>query len=117
MAINFDPDLYLPGDTEGQGYWLMGHYREHRQFVDILAAGTPTVLIPDFPLLEMGDNEARQRVWLETHENAHALLRSFTNVTGTDFALVDLTSADDFNVWMDSHAFEHRLLRAAFGIA
>lgn len=116
MAVNFSPDLVEYGDKAGLGAWLIGHGREHDQFAQLLAQQATPVLMPVYPLYDMGDNELRRRVWLETHSDAHVFLRTQANITGLDLSVLDSKDSGAWYIWMDTHRQEHILLRQFFGI-
>lgn len=112
----FSPDQVSFGDLAGYGSWETGHYREHLQFVQVLAGMTPAVLIPDrdlFPFLTAGQARKSQ---IESHAAIHALLRAVTGVQGTDLSAVDLDDGTDFNNWLGYHSSEHSQIRQALGI-
>jgi hypothetical protein len=113
----FSPDTIAFGDAPGWGTWLMGHYREHRQFVDIGFLASPAFFIPDWDLLSW--DWANQRAitdWLNVHEKVHELLRSRTNVQGVDLSIVDFNNRGYFSLWIDTHAQEHADHRKALGL-
>ena len=52
----FSPDQVVFNDGPGLGYWDVSQYREHQQFVQVLAQRTPAVLISDYDdFLQMPD--------------------------------------------------------------
>jgi len=112
----FNPTVFVLGDRAGQGRWEVGHYRQHLRYLTRLGNLFFPVVIADHPLLSIGTNKTQQKLWLEDHASAHNTLRQYTNVTGVDLSIVDLTNPDEFQVWLDSHATEHALLDQAFGI-
>ena len=70
----FTPDQVVFGDGVGMGYWDSSHYREHQQFVQVLAQQTPAVLISDYDFLQMltaGGNW--QSSIVESHNQIHTV--------------------------------------------
>lgn len=112
----FNPTVFLWGDRAGQGRWEMGHYRQHVNYVTHLSNLIIPVLIPDHPLMTIGQNRLEQKIWLEDHAATHDQLRIQANVTGIDLSEVDFQNEHEFTVWLDAHATEHALIDAAFGI-
>ena len=118
MSTEFFPDTVPPGDPAGFGLWLMGHGRQHLRYVDRLAANMPfPIVIPTFPLFDIGETEFQRRTWLDIHQQTHATLRPYANITGVDLSLVDFEDETAWFQWMDVHAAEHRLIDQAFGFA
>ena len=112
----FAPSIFLFGDRAGQGRWEIGHYRQHLNYLTYLAGLTNPVVIPDYPLLTIGESDLQRRVWLESHQEIHSILRTYANVTGIDLSAVDFNNQEELSVWLDSHATEHALIDAAFGL-
>lgn len=112
----FSPDQVNFGDIPGYGAWDIGHGREHIQFVQVLAGKTPAILIPDFPMLTFLEAGGARRAILDSHAQAHVLLRAALGITGTDLGQVDLDKQDDFYSWIGYHQQEHALMRQALGI-
>ncbi len=112
----FDPSVFLSGDRAGQGRWEVGHYRQHLHYLSHLAALAVPVQVPDHPLLVIGKTNLERRVWLQDHAQIHNLMRTYANVTGIDLSAVDFDDEEQFSVWLDSHATEHELIDAAFGL-
>ncbi len=112
----FNPTNFVFGDRAGQGRWEVGHYRQHLNYVKYLVGLSNPILIPDYPLLTMGQNDLQRRLWLESHQEIHTTLRTYSNVTGIDLSSVNFKNAEEFNTWLDSHAEEHALIDAAFGL-
>jgi hypothetical protein len=104
------------GDRAGQGAFEMGHYRQHLRYLFNLVGRVPPIVIPDHPLMRMGENNTQRKIWLADHSAVHNLLRQYTNVTGIDLSVVDLEDPDEFQVWLDSHATEHALIDQALGL-
>lgn len=113
----FSPDQVTFKDIAGYGAWDVSHHREHLQFVQVLAQQTPPVLIPDFDFLSFLTAGQSQKSQLETHQQAHAMLRQITSVQGIDLSEVDLTNEDDFYNWLQYHATEHQAIRQALGVS
>lgn len=112
MATEFQPTSFVFGDRAGQGLWEIGHYRQHRRYVDYLAG--QGVLIADHPIIWMGKNKFQNQVWLQDHAALHNQLRIYANVTGVDLSAVDLTNRNEFTTWLDAHATEHNDIDTAF---
>lgn len=112
----FAPDQVTFKDFPGLGVWDIGHAREHQQFVEVLSEQVPTVLIPNFDFLQMLTAGNSSKSVIETHNEAHNLLRSILNITGTDYSQYDLTNESDFYNFTAYHATEHQQIRAALGI-
>jgi hypothetical protein len=115
MTIFFH-DTVLPHDPTGFSIWLQEHWLEHTQFVRIFQAQAPPIFIPEFNFALWQDDKKVISAWLEAHQATHNSLRTFTGVSGIDLADVDLSQDDQWFTWMDTHADEHSLLRAALGI-
>jgi hypothetical protein len=112
----FAPDLANFNDLAGYGAYDIGHAREHLQFVQVLAQQTPAILIPNFDFLQFLTAGQARRGVLDTHQNAHALLRQVTGVQGVDLSQVDLDKQDEFYDWLGTHQTEHAQIRQALGI-
>lgn len=113
----FSPDLANFGDIPGYGAYDSGHYREHLQFVQILAQQTPPILIPDYDFMAFLTAGQTRRSVLETHQQAHVLLNQITGVQGIDLSEVNLDNQDEFNNWIGYHQTAHQLLRQALGVS
>jgi hypothetical protein len=113
----FTPDQVTFGDVPGYGAWDIGHAREHIQFVQVLAAKVPPVLIPDFDLLNLLTAGSSRQAQMQSHQNAHALLAQVTGATAVDFAQFNLDDQGDFYSFAGYHATTHAQIRAALGIA
>ena len=114
MTNEFQLTFLEYGDSAGLGAYEIGHYRQHRNYVDALAA--QNITIPDIPILHiLGDNPAELAQWLNDHEGLHELLRQHSGVTGVNLADLNPQSAEDFYIWLDNHAAEHRAFDAKFG--
>lgn len=112
----FRPDVFVWGDRAGQGRWEIGHYRQHVRYVDFLAGLGIPILIPDHPIITIGETKLQQKLWLEDHAAAHEQLRIQANVTGIDLASLDFEDKEEFQLWLDDHALEHRLIDTAFSL-
>jgi hypothetical protein len=112
----FSPDQVTFQDMPGYGAWDVGHGREHIQFVQKLAAQTPPVLLPDFDLLSLLTAGQSRRSQVESHMQAHALLRQVTNVQGVDLSQFNLDDQNDFLNFLGYHASEHQQIRQALGL-
>jgi hypothetical protein len=112
----FSPDQVTFGDTAGYGLWDMNHAREHLQFLQVLAGKTPAMLLPAFDLFAfLTAGQARRRM-VESHYEAHQLLRQATNVQGVDLSQVDLNDQSGFYDWLGYHAQEHAQIRSVLGM-
>ena len=112
----FQPDTVTFDDGPGLGVWDDSHHREHQQFVEVLAQQVPAILIPNYDFLQMLTAGNARRSITESHDQAHALLRSITGVAGTDYSQYDLSKSDDFYNFTGYHATEHAAIRAVLGI-
>jgi hypothetical protein len=113
----FSPDQVVFNDGPGLGYWDVSHYREHQQFVQVLAQRTPAVLISDYDFLQMLTADgASRRIAIETHTDIHTALRQITGVGGTDYSQYNLSDQSDFYSFLSYHSTEHQAIRQALGI-
>jgi hypothetical protein len=112
----FQPDQVTFNDGPGLGQWDNSHFREHQQFVEVLAAQTPAVLIPNFDFMQFLTAGNARRSIAESHNQAHTLLRQITGVAGTDYSQYDLSKSDDFYSFLGYHSSEHAAIRTALGI-
>lgn len=112
----FAPDQVTFGDIPGLGMWDDNHHREHQQFVQVLATQTPAILIPNFDFLQMLTAGGAERSIVESHSQAHDLLRQVTGVAGTDYSQYDLKNETDFYNFTQYHASEHAAIRQVLGI-
>ena len=112
----FAPDQVTFQDIPGLGLWDTGHHREHQQFVQVLSTQTPPILLANYDFLQMLTAGSERRSALETHSEAHNLLRGITGVSGTDYSQFNLDNDQDFYSFLSYHATEHQALRAALGI-
>lgn len=114
--INFQPDICLPKDPSGFGFWLTGHNLEHKVFILRCLNLSMPVSVPDYDILAWRDEPELVQQWLVAHEQIHAVLRGACNVTGVDLSLVDFSQDDEFLNWMDDHATEHQNFRDVLGV-
>jgi hypothetical protein len=112
----FSPTIFSLGDRAGQGQWEIGHWRQHINYLNTLAALSPPIIIPDHPIGRIGDNQVQQKIWLADHAAVHVTLRQYTGVNGIDLSQVDTEDPDEFQVWLDAHATEHSLIDQALGL-
>lgn len=112
----FQPDQVTFGDLPGYGAWDMGHAREHMQFVQVLAQKTPSVLLPNFDFLAFLTSGQALTSQMESHAEAHNMLRAALGFTGTDLSASNLNDQGDFYNWLGYHATEHAQIRQALGI-
>lgn len=115
MAATFVHNVLLPDDPSGWGMWLTEHYYEHLRFILIARDLTTPVLLEEYDILSWSDEPAFVQGWLGAHMNMHIALRDLTNVGGVDLQSVDLSDDDQFSLWLESHAQEHRSLEQLFG--
>ena len=112
----FSPDQVTFQDTTGYGFWDDSHHREHQQFVQVLAIKNPSVLLANFDFLQLLSSGAARKDILNTHNQAHALLRQITGVGGVDYSQFDYDSGDDFYSFLSYHSTEHAQIRQVLGI-
>ena len=116
MSVNFQPDQVTFGDLAGYGYWDDGHAREHLAFETAFAGQTPAVALPSPDLLTfLASGPARKSV-LQSHSDAHKLLRPLCGITGVDLSAVDLENESGFYDWLGYHAQEHAQIRQFLGM-
>lgn len=113
---NFAPDQVTFQDIPGYGQWDTGHWREHIQFVQVLAAASPAILLPDrdFSVLLTGGSARGSN--LESHQSIHEILADITGITQVDFSEFNLDQSGDFYSFLSYHATTHQQLRQALGI-
>jgi len=116
MSTEFALNTFEFGDAAGNGEWFVGHYRNHLQYNAKLAARTPPVLLPEFPILAVEGGKIGRRSWLDSHQSWHELLRPLANATGVDLSTVDLDNENEFTQWMGAHNAEHAFLDQVFGV-
>lgn len=114
--VSFRPDLVLPNDPAGFGLWRIGHYNEHRQFIQVGLSVKPQIIIPDYDFLTWSDDPVFVRVFLDTHNRVHQLLDAPAGISSIDWSAVDFTDPAQFDIWQQDHAVEHSELRAAYGV-
>jgi len=117
VATEFKITEFEFGDSAGGGFWLVENFRNHLQYNAILAARTPPVLLPVFPIMAIEGGRIGRRSWLESHADWHNLLRPLAGATGVDLSVVDLDNENEFTQWMDAHRAEHQFLDQFFGVA
>lgn len=114
----FKQNIFVWGDLSGLGLWEIGHFRAHLAWNAALAGLTTPIIIAVWPIMNLtsakDDNEVK--FWKDAHENWHAQVRQFTNVTGVDLSFVDFKDEKSFYEWQDLHNSEHALIDHAFGI-
>jgi hypothetical protein len=112
----FQPDQCTFQDYPGMGMWDDNHYREHLQFVQVLAAQTTPTLIdnPDFLSMLTAGNVRRQI--LDSHTAIHNQLRQITNVSGVDYSTFNIDQEGDFYNFLGYHSVEHAQIRQVLGI-
>lgn len=103
-------------NPKGYGAWDMGHGREHIQFVQVLAARTPAILLPDPDFLAILSGGYTRDQSMQTHQTVHELLREITGVGGVDYTDFKLDQENDFYSFVSYHEQEHQQIRAALGI-
>lgn len=114
MANLFLPNLVAPGDIPGLGVYEVGHFLQHQQYLQKLAA--QNILLPPYDILHMqAHNPNEFLAWLQAHETVHVFLRQHANVSGTDLSYFDPQSAESFEIWQENHRFEHGLFDLHFG--
>jgi hypothetical protein len=112
----FAPDQCTFNDIPGYGYWDIAHYREHVQFVQVLATQTPPISLFDYDFMRMLTAGGDRRSILESHNVAHSLLLQICGFTGTDYSAYDLSKSDDFYSFVGYHATDHAQIRNFLGI-
>lgn len=117
VSTEFALNTFAFGDEAGNGEWLVGHYRQHLRYNAVLAAQTPSVQIPVFPIATVDGGAAGRRFWLDAHYNWHQIIRPFANATGIDLSVVNFDDQAQFYSWIDAHNQEHAFLDQAFGVS
>ena len=112
----FVPDQCTFQDGPGLGQWDNAHFREHQQFVEVLAAQTPAVLLPNYDFLQFLTSGSARASIMQSHQKAHDQLGGILGITATDFGDYDLSKQDDFYNFLGSHATTHAQIRQALGI-
>jgi hypothetical protein len=113
---NFQPDQVTFQDQAGYGLWDTAHWREHIQFVQVLAAQTPPVLLSDYDFSSILTGGGAQKWDQESHQTAHELLADITGATAPDFADFDLNNPEDFSSFLSYHSAHHAQIRQFLGI-
>lgn len=114
---NFAPDQVTFKDVPGYGMWDTGHYREHLQFVQVLAGSVPPILLSNYDFSSMLTGGGAQKSIAQTHQAAHDLLSQITGITAVDFSAFDLQNDQDFYSFLSYHSTTHAQLRQALGIS
>ena len=112
----FSPDIVTYDDGPGLGQWDNSHFREHQQFVDVLAQQVPAVLIPNYDMLQFLTAGSARSSIVQSHQKAHDQLGAILGITATDFSGYDLSNQDDFYSFLSYHSQTHAQLRQALGI-
>ncbi len=112
----FQPDQVTFGDLAGYGAWDIGHGREHLQFVQALSTQVPPVLLPNFDLLTFLTAGQARSSMVQSHAQAHVLLRAALGITGNDLSVVNLDDQGEFYDWTGFHATEHAIIRQSLGL-
>ena len=112
----FSPDQVTFQDVAGYGAWDIAHHREHLQFVQVLSQQTPAIVITDYDFMSFLTSGQAVKSQVQSHSDAHNLLRQALNIQGIDLSEVDLTQSNDFYNWLGYHASEHAAMRQALGI-
>ena len=116
LMPQFVPDQCTFKDPTGMAIWDDNHFREHQQFVQVLAAQTPAILLDNYDFLQMLTAGNAKSSILETHNTAHTQLRQITGVSGTDYSQYNMNDEQDFYNFLGAHALEHSEIRQALGI-
>ena len=112
----FQPDQVTFNDLPGYGAWDLGHGREHIQFVQVLAAQTPAVVLPDPDFLSfLGSGQSRTSI-IQSHAAQHNLIHAALGITQIDLSQVNLDDENDFYNWTGYHATAHAVIRQVLGI-
>ena len=121
MVNLFQANIVQYGDRAGLGAYETGHFLQHQQYLNILAQSNVTM--PDYNILRMGSdsdqrflgiNDNEFLAWISDHEAIHELLRAQANVTALIGGL-DPNSPEQWELWQEGHAQEHRQFNAHFG--
>jgi hypothetical protein len=112
----FSPDQCTFNDVPGMGQWDNSHYREHLQFVQVLAALSPPIEIPNYDFSQMlTAGGAIKSIWT-THAQAHAFLDQITGVTEVDYTEFRYDNEGDFYNFQSYHSVGHAQIRQILGI-
>ena len=112
----FSPSDVTFQDQVGYGYWDDSHHRQHQQYVQVLSGKTPAVLIPNYDFLQMLTGGNARKSIVETHMQAHSVLRQILNVQGVDLTGFNLDSDLDFYNFLAYHDADHAAFDVALGI-
>jgi hypothetical protein len=113
----FSPDQCTFNDIPGMAQWDDSHYREHVQFIQVLAGATPAILLPDYDLLQMLTAREGRSAVINSHNVAHRLLQQICGFTGTDYSQYDLAQEGDFYSFLSYHAADHAQIRSFLGLS
>lgn len=114
MANYFELNFVVYGDRPGLGAYEVGHFLQHQQYLQILARNN--VILPDYDILHMqSENENAFAWWLNQHEAIHELLRAQANASGVNLSYLDPQSPEQWDIWQDEHAAQHRAFDVHFG--
>jgi hypothetical protein len=125
MANLFLLNLVAYGDRVGLGAYETGHFLQHLQYLNALAA--KGITMPDYDILRLGpgpeaepdrflgDNANHLLSWLNDHEAIHEILRQQANASGTNLSQLDPDSAESWELWQEAHRIQHAQLDAHFG--
>ena len=116
MSSEFVPNIVLFGDRPGFGRWLIGHARQHLNYIAAFAAQSPSIVLSDHPLMRFGESPLEQKFWLQDHSVVHQEIRGYLGIDGIDLAEVDFTKPDQFQSWLDDHGSEHETIDQALGL-
>jgi hypothetical protein len=117
VSTEFNPSVFEFGDAAGAGAWLVGHFRQHLRYNDVLTNQSPPVILPTFAILQVEGGKIGRGAWLNDHASWHNLLRPRANITGIDLSQVNMDDESQFYSWLDAHNQEHQLLDIIFGVA
>jgi len=112
----FAPSDVTFKDQVGYGYWDDSHHRQHAQYTEVLAEQTPAILIPNYDFLQMLTAGNVRKSIVETHMQAHTVLRQILGVQGVDLTGFDLDSEQDFYNFLSYHDADHLAFNLALGI-
>lgn len=113
----FQPDQVSFQDVAGYGDWDIGHAREHIQFVQVLAAQSPTIAINDYNMLSFLTAGSAVQSIVQSHSDVHNQLRAALGITGVDLSVLNLRDEGSFYDWLQYHSTEHAQIRQSLGIS
>ena len=116
MMPQFSPDQCTFNDNPGMAMWDDNHYREHLQFVQVLAGLSTPILFPDYDMLRMLTAHEGRGATINIHNTAHQLLQQICGFTGTDYSQYDISQEGDFYSFLQYHADDHAQIRSFLGI-